>query len=263
MSHVCQFKKIHNIILNGTCTLAEKHHLHCWINFCLLCRGCSLLRRGGLLSGSGGLLLRRGHRLLRPGGCLSCLLRCGGLLSGSGGRLLRRGHLLFRLLCRGGGLLSGSGGLLLHRGGSQFHPYCQICPGSLLRLGALLFRLRLSPQFLHGPGPPSLTLFRLCSTTLLVLMQLGASGSRSIGSITNLVHGLLANCHQRSLSLLIDSHTALPITSPWTPFPIILARTHHRLQSPVSHHLISTHTINTTQTGSQCWLLTLHLHLVI
>ncbi len=82
-------------------------------------------------------LLCRGRRLLRPGGRFSRQLRHGGLLSGSGGRLLRRGYLLLQLLCRGGGLLSGSGGLLLHRGGPQFHPYCQICPGSLLCLGAL------------------------------------------------------------------------------------------------------------------------------
>ncbi len=73
--------------------------------------------------------------------------------------------------------------------------------------------------------------------------------------VTNLVRGLPADCHQRSLSLLVDSHTTLPITSPWTPFPINLARTHHRLQSPVSHHLISTHTIN-TGSSSQSWLLT-------
>ncbi len=63
--------------------------------------------------------------------------------------------------------------------------------------------------FPHGPGPPSLPLFRLRSTALLDCI--GASGSRSLwgGSVTNPVCGLPPDSHQRSPLHHIDSHTTL------------------------------------------------------
>ncbi len=61
--------------------------------------------------------------------------------------------------------------------------------------------------FPHGPGPPSLPLFHLHSTTLLDCI--GVSGSRSLwgGSVTSPVCGLPPDSHQRSPLHHIDSHT--------------------------------------------------------
>ncbi len=198
----------------------------------LIRRGVLLIRRGALLFRPGGLLLcllRRGGLLLcllRTGGLLLCLLRTGGLLL----CLLHRGGLLPRLVPRGG-LLSCSGGLLLRRGGlffllwwSSAPPWGSSGPSALLWwsstppvlpapswspvLPVLPQSQGLTP--LHGPGPPSLTLFRLRSTALLDCVMFGASGSRSLGggggSVMNPVHGLPFARHQRSLLHHIDTH---------------------------------------------------------
>ncbi|XP_058602469.1 uncharacterized protein LOC131521586 [Onychostoma macrolepis] len=58
----------------------------------------------------------------------------------------------------------------------------------------------------HGPGPPSLPLFRLCSTTLLDAV--GASGSPWKCYVTNPVHALPFTHHQRSPAHHMDSCTA-------------------------------------------------------
>ncbi len=77
----------------------------------------------------------------------------------------------------------------------------------------------------HGPGPPSLPLFRLRSTTLLD--YLGGSGSRSLGGglagyVTNPGHELLFIHHQRSLTHHIDFLTTQTVTDhSKTAFPII------------------------------------------
>ncbi len=62
----------------------------------------------------------------------------------------------------------------------------------------------------HGPGPPSLPLFRLRSTAILDCIR--ASGSRSLGGggyVTNPVHAIPFTHHQRSLVHHIDSYTTL------------------------------------------------------
>ncbi len=84
-------------------------------------------------------------------------------------------------------------------------PWWAPVPSSLSWLPALP-QSPVSP-FPHGPGPPSLPLFRLRSTTLLDCI--GASGSRSLwgGSVMNPVCGLPPNSHQRSPLHHIDSHT--------------------------------------------------------
>ncbi len=204
-----------------------------------------LLHPGGLRS-----------RLLHPGGLQSRLLRPGGLQS----RLLRPGGLQSRLL-RPGGLQSH----LLFPGGLHACSVVVICCSVCYVVGVLCSVVVVCCLALVVVCSAVVICCSDCSVMVLVcclalvvfcsaVVVLSLGGS----SVTNPVRGFPADCHQRSLSLLIDSHTTLPITSRWTPFPIILARTHHRLQSPVSHHLISTHTINTTHTqGSQGWLLTL------
>ncbi len=67
---------------------------------------------------------------------------------------------------------------------------------------------------LHGPGPPSLPLFRLRSTALLDCVMFRTSGSHSLGdsSVMNPVHGLPSACHQKSLFGYIDSHTTQTVT---------------------------------------------------
>ncbi len=155
----------------------------------LLCRGGLLLHYGGLLPCSGGLLLRllwSGGLLPCSGGLPLCLLWPGGLLP----RLLRRGGLLSRQLHPGGLLLCllRPGGLPLHRGDLRVHLHCYggflLHPFCRLHYGPLFCRSCLSPKvlhLLHGPGPLSLPLFRLRSTTLLDCVMFGASGSRSLG----------------------------------------------------------------------------------
>ncbi len=85
-------------------------------------------------------------------------------------------------------------------------PWWAPVPSSLPWLPALP-QSPVSP-FPHGPGPPSLPLFRLRSTALLDCI--GASGSRSLwgGSVTNPVCGLLPDSHQRSPLHHIDSLTS-------------------------------------------------------
>ncbi len=76
----------------------------------------------------------------------------------------------------------------------------------------------------RGPGPPSLPLFRLRSTSLLDFIKVGASGSRSlgVGYVTIPVYELLFIHHQRSLAHHIDSCITLTVAGhPWTTVPII------------------------------------------
>ncbi len=71
---------------------------------------------------------------------------------------------------------------------------------------------------LHGPGPPSLPLFRLRSTTLLDCVMFGASGSRSLGWggalswIRSMDFHLLATRGHSSITLTFTLHRLLHIT---------------------------------------------------
>ncbi len=93
----------------------------------------------------------------------------------------------------------------------------------------------------RGPGPPSLPLFRLCSTALLDCI--GASGSRSLGGgggyVMNLVYELPLTPHQRSLAHHMDSCTTLTVAR------------HLRLQFP-SSIVLTTHTADCTDHTTDC-----------
>ncbi len=94
----------------------------------------------------------------------------------------------------------------------------------------------------HGPGPPSLPLFRLRSTAILDCIR--ASGSRSLGGgyVMNPVHAIPFTHHQRSLVHHIDSYTTLLL--PFTieqHFPSSTALTQHTPEN--------SHTIRSRQTG--------------
>ncbi len=103
------------------------------------------------------------------------------------------------------------------------------------------------PPLAHGPGPPSLPLFRLRSTTLLYCAVYKASGSRSLGggSVTNPVCGLPPNSHQRSPLHHIDSHTTQH-TGLHFPSSIALT-THTQLIALITLTPENYHTITITQ----------------
>ncbi len=93
--------------------------------------------------------------------------------------------------------------------------FCFVCSGLVVICSpwwSALLQCPVSP-FPHGPDPPSLPLFRLCSTALLDCI--GASGSRSLwgGSVTNPFHELPFTHHQRSPTHYMDSCTTLHFPS--------------------------------------------------
>ncbi len=148
-----------------------------------------LLRRGGLLLWSGGLLLCRGDIVLCRGGLL---LRSGGLLLCPGGllySLLRPGGLLFRP-----GLWFPAPPWFSALPWLPASPVLPGCPARLAQPQSPVFPLP------RGPGPPSLPLFRLRSTSHLDFIKVGVSGSRSLGGggcyVTNPGHELLFTHHQ-------------------------------------------------------------------
>ncbi len=105
---------------------------------------------------------------------------------------------------------------LLCRGGPQFHLHCRICPGSCsagytLALGSLasyfasvtcLSTYTWTWPSIPPPVPPLLH-------HPPVLYYLGSVLEPLLGgaSVTNLVHGLPSDCHNRSPFHHIDSHT--------------------------------------------------------
>ncbi len=227
--------------------------MHCLYCLSLLSLGLSLCQ-GLLIS----LALRGGFllRALRPGGLLLC--RCGLLLRlhRPGGLLSRSGGLLLCLL-QPGGFLSCSGGLLLcllcrFRPGlllSRHHPGSLLRPGYLLRpVPPWLPALPALPQspvspLPRGPGPPSLPLFHVHSTALLYYIEIGASGSvlGGGGYVTNPVHGLWSNCHQRSPLHHIDSHTTETVTRhSGMHSPSSIALTTHSCNQSHTHYITPT-----------------------
>ncbi len=127
---------------------------------------------------------------------------------------------------------------------SSAPPWWAPVPSSLPWLPALP-QSPVSP-FPHGPGPPSLPLFRLRSTALLDCI--GASGSRSLwggGSVTNPVFGLPPDSHQRLPLHHIDSHTTQH-TGLHFPSSIALT-THTQLITLITLTAENDHTITITQ----------------
>ncbi len=156
-----------------------------------------LLRPGGLQS-----------RLLRPGGLQSCLLRLGGLQSrllrpgGLQSRLLRLGGLQVRLLHPGGpspvcSALVGSRSVCSTLGGPS--PVCSAQVGSRSVCSPWRAPVPSSPPWLpHGPGPPSLPLFRLRSTAHHGLFRSVWKPLLGGGYVTNPGHELCFTPHSQS-----------------------------------------------------------------
>ncbi len=242
--------------------------LCCLSLFSSVCRYChgylsSLLPYGGLgsrLFHPGGFrvhLLRPGgswSRLFRPGGFRVCLPYSGGtqvhLLRPGGFQSCRLGPGgLQSPLLRPGGLQSG----LLGPGGSS--PLCSALVGSRSVCSALGASVRSalpwwapvpsSPPWLpHGPGPPSLPLFRLRSTAHLDLCRSvwkpllgGGAMSRivamNIAPLTTRCHSSITGLSHTYRSLLdyISHHSLHPHSCPRSSrlhlFTIIQSHTHY------------------------------------
>ncbi len=215
------------LILTDLCSLPRSLRpsmlsLFCVSQFLLgsnLCCGflIRLFRHGALLIRRGGHLFRRGAPLIRRG----VLLICRGALSAPPWRspALSAPHWWAPALSappwRSAVWLWWSSVLFWW---SSAPPWwssassAQVWWSSAPPWWSALLQCPVSP-FPHGPGPPSLPLFRLRSTALLDCI--GASGSRSLwgGSVTNPFHELLFTHHQRSPTHHMDSCTTLHFPS--------------------------------------------------